>query len=136
MEKDKTDKTEMLAMLARMESLSARSLLEGRGSCLEWVGWRDGREDNRGRISWDGKVWGVARLAWTLLRGEVPEGMYVLHRCDNPRCWNVLEGHLWLGTQSENIRDMDAKGRRAKVRRMDSRTRRRLMEESMAGVIS
>ena len=51
----------------------------------------------------------VHRLAWERLLGDIPAGMRVLHRCDNPPCFNVR--HLFLGTQRDNIQDMIDKGR-------------------------
>ena len=41
--------------------------------------------------------------------GAIPDGMVIMHTCDNPRCINVE--HLTTGTQSENLADMRAKGR-------------------------
>lgn len=49
------------------------------------------------------------RIAWMLFRGPIPEGMYVLHTCDNRKCVNPE--HLYLGTQKENMQDMIKKGR-------------------------
>lgn len=49
------------------------------------------------------------RKAWELTNGEIPDGMHVLHKCDNPPCCNPR--HLWLGTQADNNRDRDNKGR-------------------------
>ena len=50
------------------------------------------------------------RASWIVFRGEIPEGMKVLHRCDIPPCFNP--DHLFIGTQADNIADMDRKGRR------------------------
>ncbi len=50
------------------------------------------------------------RYSWTLHVGPIPDGMLVLHKCDNPPC--TRPDHLFLGTQMDNVRDMLAKGRK------------------------
>lgn len=49
------------------------------------------------------------RMAWILANGSIPEGLHVLHSCDNPPCCNAK--HLWLGTEADNNADKIAKGR-------------------------
>lgn len=56
-----------------------------------------------------GKIESSHRAAWRLFKGPIPEGMQILHGCDNPACVNPT--HLFVGTASENAKDMWAKGR-------------------------
>lgn len=51
----------------------------------------------------------VHRVSYMAFRGEIPEGMDVLHHCDTPRC--IRPDHLFVGYQAANNRDMREKGR-------------------------
>jgi hypothetical protein len=54
------------------------------------------------------------RAAWELVHGPIPGALCVLHRCDNRKC--VRPDHLFLGTLSDNVADMMAKGRNGDTR--------------------
>lgn len=49
------------------------------------------------------------RAAWLLYRGQIPDGLHVLHRCDTRLCVNPE--HLFLGTNLDNVLDAMSKGR-------------------------
>jgi hypothetical protein len=49
------------------------------------------------------------RLAWEMVNGPIPEGMFICHHCDNPPC--VRPDHLFCGSPSDNVRDAIQKGR-------------------------
>lgn len=53
------------------------------------------------------------RVSYTIHKGEISDGMNILHKCDNPSCVNP--DHLEQGTQKQNVHDMMAKGRRTKT---------------------
>jgi hypothetical protein len=75
--------------------------------CIVWT--RSKNPDGYGNLSWNGRNTRAHRVAYALAHGEIPQGMSVLHRCDNPPCCNPA--HLFLGTQQDNIRDCVEKGR-------------------------
>lgn len=52
------------------------------------------------------------RVSWDLANGPIPDGLWVLHHCDNPPC--VRPDHLFLGTAKDNTRDMIGKGRKVR----------------------
>lgn len=49
------------------------------------------------------------RVAWMLVNGDIPQGAYICHTCDNPPCCNPK--HLFLGDPQLNVDDMVNKGR-------------------------
>lgn len=51
----------------------------------------------------------ASRASWIIHHGSIPDGMFVLHKCDNPPCTNP--DHLFLGTRGDNFRDALQKGR-------------------------
>lgn len=81
------------------------------GDCLVWTACRHGQGYGMfytGREG-DPKMSYAHRVAYELEHGPIPDGLLVCHRCDNPPC--VDPDHLFVGTELDNIRDRDAKGR-------------------------
>lgn len=76
--------------------------------CWVWMGSLNNK--GYGVFSLNRKQKYAHRVSYQLYNGPIPDGLYVLHRCDNPAC--VSPTHLFLGTQKDNMRDMMAKGRR------------------------
>jgi len=75
--------------------------------CLEWLGCC--QSNGYGQVRINKVVYYAHHISWRLENGDIPTGMHVLHKCDNPRCVNP--NHLFLGNHRDNMHDMMRKGR-------------------------
>lgn len=78
--------------------------------CWFWTGSK--HRFGYGFIGVRGKVVTAHRVAWTLANGPIPEGLHILHSCDNPDCCNPA--HLRAGTNADNVSDMVARKRQTR----------------------
>lgn len=106
--------------------------------CWLWTG-AIGSHGRYGILGLAGKNWLAHRASWFLFNGEHPKKKLVCHKCDNGFCVNPK--HLFLGTQKDNMVDMENKNRslhpsgekhgRAKLMLCDVVEMRRLHAEGM-----
>lgn len=81
--------------------------VEDERGCWEFSGHKNRQGYGRARVK--GKLTRMHRWSYDLVKGPIPPGLHVLHKCDNPPCINP--DHLFLGTDEDNVRDREAKGR-------------------------
>lgn len=92
---------------SQLERIRSRILKLPNG-CHEWGGSTD-LIGGYGYTSWLGRRISCHRWAWEQAFGKIPDGLWVLHKCDNCKCMNP--DHLFLGTAADNAKDRDTKGR-------------------------
>lgn len=100
------------SLLANLPDLKRRLYLRvsAVGDCILWMAGKD--HNGYGLIRAGGNRKLLAhRAAWIVHFGTIPDGLYVCHSCDVPACINPA--HLFLGTHTDNMRDMSTKGRAA-----------------------
>jgi hypothetical protein len=89
------------------QRLAFYTKVDPRSGCHLWCASTN--RFGHGQLNIGGKVFGAHRLAWIAKHGPIRKGLFVCHRCDEPRCCNP--DHLFLGTHTENMADMKAKNR-------------------------
>jgi hypothetical protein len=81
--------------------------MQGKDDCWDWQ--YATTQKGYGVFLLNGKQLYSHRVAYSLIYGEIPCGMEICHKCDNPLCCNPA--HLFAGTHLENMLDMKNKGR-------------------------
>ena len=76
-------------------------------NCHNFLGFKTWQ--GYGKIKYKGKPYLSHRLFWILNKGKIPQDKHILHKCDNPSCFNL--DHLFIGTNSDNVADKVAKNR-------------------------
>jgi HNH endonuclease len=95
------------ALLRRLLANSKRT----ESGCLEWTGWRNAV--GYGMTCFRGRSRPTHRLMHMVAKGPIPDGLQVLHSCDNPPC--MEPDHISPGTGEENMNQAVERGRHAKV---------------------
>ncbi len=94
------------------ESVSKRfwAKVDKSSDCWVWTASLD--DKGYGQLGVDKRPLRAHRISYRIQHGEIPDGLHVLHHCDNPPC--VRPDHLFLGTHADNMADMCKKGRHYK----------------------
>jgi len=90
-----------------IDYIKQRTVVDESTGCWEWT--QNKTSQGYGNATFKTKTWKAHRLSYTAFIGDIPEGLVVMHSCDNPSCCNPQ--HLSVGTQKDNMDDMVRKGR-------------------------
>ncbi len=106
---------------SHIERFDASYMPEPMSGCWLWLGSEKG-SNGYGSIKVDGKHIPAHRYSYQRFVGEIPVGMFVCHRCDNPSCVNPY--HLFVGTHQDNTNDKVRKNRQAKGKKLSDAQRK------------
>lgn len=76
--------------------------------CWEWRGARSQFSQGYGHMRFEDRDYVGSRVSWEIHNGPIPDGLLVLHDCDNKICCNPA--HLHLGTHADNMREAVERG--------------------------
>ena len=93
-------------MKTLQERFDEKYIPEPNSGCWLWI---SNQRKGYGEMYINTKRIPAHRVSWTIHYGEIPDGLLCLHTCDNPSCVNPV--HLFLGTNSDNMKDKASKGR-------------------------
>jgi len=91
----------------QLRNFWAKVNILGPEDCWEWQAGLDHK--GYGKVRFNGITYLAHRIAYELTYDPIPKGLFCCHKCDNSKCVNP--GHLFLGTQQDNMADMYSKGR-------------------------
>ena len=94
-------KSEICRHMSVEDRLNKFHIKDHDSGCWNWIGKKDKR--GYGRCSFEGRKQFAHRISHKVFKGPIPDGLYILHSCDNPACINP--DHLRIGTQAENMND-------------------------------
>jgi hypothetical protein len=117
----------MLQLVKEIRESFSERCVEKETGCVEWQGAKI--PDGYGVMRFLGKHILAHRFSFLLHGGEIPEGKYLCHRCDNPACVNPA--HLFVGTQTDNMQDAMKKGRHRPPPLGENHHRAKLTEEKV-----
>jgi hypothetical protein len=75
--------------------------------CIEWPSYKN--NFGYGYLKYNKKIYLAHRFSYMVYIDVIPDGLCVLHKCDNPSCINP--SHLFLGTDADNVTDRENKNR-------------------------
>lgn len=99
--------------------------------CWNWK--RKPTSNGYGQIAMFGRRFWAHRVSYMLHFGQIPEHLFVLHKCDNRKCCNP--SHLFLGTIKDNYDDMVKKGRDKKGNQRGSKNGNATLNEEIVSKI-
>lgn len=94
-------------MMTRDDRFVSNLKMNDENNCWEWIGSKNNK--GYGVFGINGKMKLSHRIIYEKHKGKIPNGLLVLHKCDNTKCCNPE--HLYLGNQLTNMDDMHKRNR-------------------------